>query len=94
MAQKEIQFLYFHDIVLKVEKCNITSDLVVNINETSLKYAPVGNETMTANGEHFATIEGSGDKDSITGAFSISFDSNFFSLQLIYVGSGAQTLPR
>ena len=44
--------------------------------------------------ENFMTIEGSGDKDSITGAFSISFDSNFFSLQLIYGGSGTQILPR
>ena len=94
MAQKEIQFLYFHDIVSKVEKCDITSDLVVNINETSLKYASVGNETTAAKGEHFMTIEGSGDTDSITGAFSISFDSNFFSLQLIYGGSGTQILPR
>ena len=94
VAQKEIQFLYFHDIVSKVEKCDITSDLVVNINETSLKYASVGNETTAAKGEHFMTIEGSGDKDLITGAFSISFDSNFFSLQLIYGGSGTQILPR
>ena len=51
VAQKEIQFLYFHDIVSKVEKCDITSDLVVNINETSLKYASVGNETTAAKGE-------------------------------------------
>ena len=94
VAQKEIQLLYFHDIVSKVEKCDIPSALVVNINQTSLKYAPVGNEIMTAKGEHFVTIERSADKRSITGTFSILFDSNFFPMQLIYGGSATQILPR
>ena len=51
-ARKEIEFLYLHGTVSKVEKYDIPSALVVNIDQTLLKYVPVGNETMAAKGEH------------------------------------------
>ena len=72
-AQKEIEFLYLHDIVSKVEKYNIPSAFVINIDQTPLKYIPVGNETMAAKGEHSETIEGSADERSITGTLAILF---------------------
>ena len=37
-ARKEIEFLYLHDIVSKVDKYDIPSALVVNIDQTPLKY--------------------------------------------------------
>ena len=49
---------------------------------------------MTAKGEHSVTIEGSVDKRSVTGTFSILFDGNFLPVQLIYGGKTTQSLPR
>ena len=93
-ARKEIEFLYLHDSVSKVEKYDISSALVVNIDQTLLKYVPVSNEIMTAKGEHSVTIEGSADKRSTTRTFAISFDGNFLPVQLIYRCKTTQSLPR
>ena len=92
--RKEIQFLYLHYIVSKVKKDDIPSAIVVNIDQTPLKYVPVGNEIMTAKGEHSVTIEVSLDKRSITGRFAILFDGNFLPVQLVYGGKTTQSLPR
>ena len=51
-------------------------------------------ETMAAKGEHYVTVEGSTDKRSMTGTFSISFDGNFLPMQPIYGGKTTQSLPR
>ena len=93
-ARKEIEFLFLHDIVSKVEKYNIPSALIINIDQTPLKYVPVGNETLAARGEQSVTIEGSADKRSITGTFAISFNGDFLPMQLIYGGKTSQSLPR
>ena len=45
-ARKEIQFLFLHEIVTKVEKHNIPPKLILNIDQTLLKYVPIGNETL------------------------------------------------
>ena len=93
-ARKEMEFLFLHDIVSKVEKYNIPSALIINIDQTPLKYVPVGNETLAARGEQSVTIEGSADKRSITGTFAISFNGDFLLMQLIYGGKPSQSLPR
>ena len=93
-ARKEIEFLYLHDIVSKVEQYKIPSALILNFDQTPLKYVPVGNETMAGKGVHSVTIEGSADKRSITGTFTISFDGNFVPIQLIYGGKTTKSLPR
>ena len=85
-ARKEIEFLFLHEIVSKVEKHNIAPELILNIDQTPLKYVPVGNETFT--------IEGSSDKLSITGAFAIFLHGYFLPMQLIYGGKTSQSLPR
>ena len=45
-AHKEIEFLFLHEIVTKVEKHNIPPELILNIDQTLLKYVPVGDETL------------------------------------------------
>ena len=50
-ARKEIEFLFLHEIVTKVEKHNIPPELILNIDQTPLKYVPVGNETLAPRGE-------------------------------------------
>ena len=41
-ARKEIEFLFLHEIVNKVEKHNIPPELILNIDQIPLKYVPVG----------------------------------------------------
>ena len=40
-ARKEIEFLFLHEIVAKVEKHNIPPELILNIDQAPLKYVPV-----------------------------------------------------
>ena len=93
-ARMEIEFLFLHEIVTKVEKQNIPPELILNIDQTPLKYVPVGNETLTPRGETSITIEGNSDKHSITGTFAISLHRLFLPVQLIYGGKTSQSLPR
>ena len=43
---KEIEFIFLHNIASKVEKCNIPSALIINIDQTLFKYVPAGNGTL------------------------------------------------
>ena len=47
-ARKEIEFLFLHEIVTKVEKHNIPPELILNIDQTPLKYVSVDNETLAS----------------------------------------------
>ena len=49
-AHKEIEFLFLHDIVSKVEQYKIPPALIVNFDQTPIKYVPVGNETLAEKG--------------------------------------------
>ena len=93
-ARKEIEFLFLQEIVTKVEKNNIPPELILNIDQTPLKYVLVGNETLAPRGETSVTIEGSSDKRSITGTLAISLHGDFLPMQLIYGGKTSQSLPR
>ena len=93
-ARKEIEFLFLHKIVSIVEKYDITPALIINIDQTPLKYVPVGNETLAARGEQSVTIEGTADKRSITGTFAISLHGEFLPMQLIYGGKTTQSLSK
>ena len=92
-ARKEIEFSFLHEVVTKVEKHNIPPELILNIDQTPLKYVPVGNETLAPRCETSVTIEGSSDKRSITGTFVISLHGDFLPMQPIY-GKTSQSLPR
>ena len=70
-AGQEIEYLLLHDIVSKVGEYNIPSSLIVNIDQTPIKYVPVGSESLAEKGVKNVTIEGSADKRTITGTFGI-----------------------
>ena len=93
-ARMEIEFLFLHKIVTKVENHNITPKLILNIDQTTLKYVPVGNETLVPRGETSVTIEVSSDKRSINGTFAISLHGDFLPMELIYDGKTSQSLPK
>ena len=72
-SRKEIEYLFLHDIVDTVERCKIPLSVILNLDQTPLKYVPVGNEKMALG----VTIEGSSYKPSINGTFAIMTLSEF-----------------
>ena len=75
-ARKEAELLYLHNIVTIVEKYEIPHSLIMNLDQTPLKYLPAMNHTMAKS--HY--------KRSITGTFTITFNGHFLPMQLIYGG--------
>lgn len=93
-ARKEIEYLFFHEIVSYLEEYKIPESLVLNLDQTPLKYVPVSNETMAKRGSTSVTIEGSSYKRMITGTFAITLCGKFLPMQLIYGGKTDRSLPR
>lgn len=93
-ARKEIEFLFHHEIVSYMEQFDIPPSLILNLDQTPLKYAPVSNETMAKQGSTSVTIEGSDDKRMITGTFAITLSGKFLPPQLIYGGKTTQSIPK
>ena len=81
-SRKEIEYLFLHDIVDTVEKYEIPLSVILNLDQTPLKYVPVGNETIALSGSQSVTIEGSSDKRCITGTFAITIHGEFLPVHL------------
>ena len=77
-----------------MEQHKIPPALIVNFDQTPIKYVPVGNESLAEKGTTNVTIEGSGDKRCITGTFAISLAGSFLPIQLIYAGKTTQSIPK
>ena len=85
-ARKEIEFLFHHEIISLIEEHDIPCSVIINIDQTPLKYVPTGNFTLAAKGSTTVTMEGGSDKRCINGTFGITFTSKFLPIQLIYDG--------
>ena len=68
--------------------------MVINIDQTPWKYAPVSNQSMVQKGSSNIAIHGSTYKNAITATFGITYDNQFLPIQLIYGGKTLQSLPR
>ena len=93
-AKKETQLLYLCDIVSLVDSHNIPDSLILNLDQTKLKYIPSANHTLAKKGSKSIGIAGSYDKGCITVTFTVSFKESFLPMQLIYGGKANQSLPR
>ena len=93
-ARKEIEYLFLDDIVDTGEKYEIPLSLIQNLDQTPLKYVPVGDETIALSVSQSVTIEGSGGKRCITGTFAITMHGECLPVHLIYEGKTVQSLPR
>ena len=82
-AKREIEFLFHHEIVT----------MIINIDQTPLKYVPTGNFTLAEKGAKSVIMEGGSDKRCITGTFGVTFNNKFLPMQLIYGGKTEQSLP-
>ena len=64
-AKNEAALILQHQIVDLVEKNQISSLMLINIDQTPLKYAPVSNQTMVQKRSKHVAIEGSSYKNAI-----------------------------
>ena len=85
-AHKEIELLFMHKVVQKVEKHNISHSLIINMDQTLSKYVPVGRLNLAEKNVKEVPISGSADKRSITATFAKTLDGSFLPFQLIYKG--------
>ena len=92
-AKQESELLYLHNIVTLVEEQNIPQNLILNLDQTPLKYVPVSHKTMAKKGVKSVAIAGSAGKRSITRTFVITLNGDFLRLQLIYGGKTNQNFP-
>ena len=92
--KEEAKFVYVHDIVALAEEHNVPSSLILNLDQTPLKYMPVRRQSLAKKGSKSVSAIGSTDKRSITKTFIITLSRNFLPMQLIYGGKTTQSLPR
>ena len=83
-AKTEAALILHHQIVDLVEKHHIPQSMVINIDQTPLKYASVSNQTMAQKGSNHVAIHGSTYKNAITATFGITYNNQFLPMQLIY----------
>ena len=83
-AKKEVQLLYLHDIVSLVDDHNIPDSLILNLDQTKVKYIPGANHTLAKKGLKSIGIGGSNDKRCTTGTFTVSLKGGLLPMQLIW----------
>ena len=93
-AVKEAKLLFQHQIVSIVEDDEIPESLIMNFDQTSLKYAPVSNSTLAKKGSKHIPITVGAFKESITATFGITYSGNFLPMQLVYKGKTQRGFPR
>ena len=85
-VKKEAELLFIHDIFDHIEKNKIPQTMVLNVDQTPLKYVSCGKMTMAEKNSKRVPMKGVSDKRMVTETFTISWSGNFLQIQLIYAG--------
>ena len=85
-AKSEAALILHHQIIYLVEKYQIPSSMLINVDQTPLKYAPVSNQMMAQKGFKHVAIEGSTYKNALTAKIGIIYENQSLPIQLIYGG--------
>ena len=83
-AAMEAKLLFQYQITSLVEEHDIPPSLIMNFDQTTLKYAPVSNSTLAKKGSKHVPITGGAFKESITRTFGITYSNKYLTMQLIY----------
>ena len=75
-AKNEARLVYLHDIVTIAEEHKVSSYLILNLDQTPLRYIPVGRQSLAKKSSKSVSIAGSTDKRSITRTFIITLSGN------------------
>ena len=93
-AKKEAEFTFLHRIVSNVEKYKIPNSMILNFDQTSLKYALCSQQTLAPKNSKHVAISGTSNKKVITGTFVITLDGHCPPFQLSYGGKTTRSLPK
>ena len=93
-AKKEVELTFLHAIVNNVEKFQIPTSLVLNLDQTNSKYVSMGKTTIAEKVSNSIPISGLSDKRSMTATFTITLNGKVLEMQLIYGGKTNQSLPK
>ena len=94
LAKKEAGLILHHQIVDLIEKYQIPPSMVINIDQTPLKYAQVTNQTLVTKGSKHVAITGRSYRQAIPVTFGVTYENGFLPMQLIYGGKTVQSIPR
>ena len=83
-AKKEAQLLHLHDIVTLVDDHNIPDSLILNLDQTKVKYIRSANHTLAKKDLKAIGIGGLNDKQCTTGTFTVSLKGGLLPMQLIW----------
>ena len=75
--QKEEQLTFQRKIPALIKWHDISEDLVLNFDQTSLSYITVGNNTAEFGGAKSVPVKGKGKGKQITGTFAVSATGRF-----------------
>ena len=90
---EEVRYQFLLDIKAVVEMAEIPYDLIINWDQTGIKYIPVSEWTMEKEGSKRVEIAGINDKRQITAVFAGSLTGDFLPVQLVYKGTTTKCLP-
>ena len=93
-ACKEAELIFHHEIVSMVENYSIPPSLVINVNQTPLKYAAVSSQTMAAKNSKHIHVARFPYKQAVTGTFGITLSASFLPMQLINGRKTVQSFPK
>ena len=93
-SKKEAELTFLHEIVNNVEKFQIPSLLVLNLDQTNSKYVSTSKTTVAEKGSNSVPISGLSDTRRMTATFTVTLNGKFLPMQLIYGGKTNQSLPK
>ena len=67
--------------------------MVLNLDQTPVKYVPCGKTTLAKQNTSSVPVSGVSDKRIITATFTITLDKKFLPVQLIYGGKTRKSIP-
>ena len=91
---KEEQLTFQRKIQALIKWHDITKDLVLNFDQTSLSYITVENNTLEFEGRKSVPVKGKRKGKQITGTFSVSTTGRFLPMQLICAGKTKRRHPQ
>ena len=91
-VKREAELLYIHDIVNLIETYKIPNSIVLNLDQTPVKYVPCGKATLAKQNTSSVPVSGVSDKRMITATFTITLDGKFLPMQLIYGGKTRKSI--
>ena len=89
----EVKQQFLVDIKAVVEMAEIPHDLIINWDQTRIKYIPVSEWTMAREGSKRVEISGIEDKRQNTAVFAASLSGDFLPIQLVYKGTTTKFFP-